>query len=221
LVRIGHRGAAGYAIENTLLSVQKAIDLQVDFIEIDVQVTRDGQLVLFHDKLLDRLTNLSGYLSGYSYSQLRRARLPDGQTIPRLQEVFPLLIGAKSALLIEIISFGIEDELIRTLSLNLSDKQFAIASFSHQSLLATRHLNEAVVTVALIEGIPINLEDVISDCRCDFVGFGFDSITEEAVSRSHHLGASVMAWTVDDPREIARARGIGVDGIISNFPDRV
>lgn len=80
---IGHRGAAGHATENTLRSFQAGIDLGVDIVEADVQATRDGQLVVFHDKLLDRLTNASGYVWDYDYAQLcSQVRVAADERIP-------------------------------------------------------------------------------------------------------------------------------------------
>lgn len=221
MLTIGHRGAAGHVTENTLASIRKAIELGADIVEVDVQRTKDGQLVLFHDKLLDRLTNLSGYLSSYTYEQLKKTILPGGYRIPLLREACEIIITSQASLLVEIISPSAKEEVVRTLSQNLSEQRFFIGSFFHDDLRDAKLSNGSLITVALVEGIPVDLEAVVEDSLCNFVGFGFDSIRQDAISRTQRLGAKVLVWTLDDPREIQRAHGLGVDGIITNFPERV
>lgn len=221
MLSIGHRGAAGHVTENTLPSIRKAVELGADIVEVDVQRTKDGHLVLFHDKLLDRLADLGGYLSSHSYEQLRNATLRGGHRIPSLAEACDVVAASRSSLLVEIISPGAEDETAELLSRRLQRRQFAIGSFFHAALRDLKRVRGELTTVALIEGIPVGLEAVIRDSLCDFAGFAFDSILPSAVSTAQRLGAGALVWTVDDPREIARAHRLGVDGIVTNFPERV
>src|SRR3984893_1913418 len=88
MIRIGHRGAAAYAPENTLVSVRRAIEIGVDFVEIDVQSTSDGVVVLMHDKRIDRTTNGTGYVKELSWRELAAFRdAKSGPAIPRLEDV--------------------------------------------------------------------------------------------------------------------------------------
>ena len=221
MLRIGHRGAAGYAPENTLSSIRRAIDLECHFIEVDIQATLDGKLVLFHDKLLDRVTDSSGYLWAKTYKELQDISVQGSEKIPLLEEVCDLLKNTHAGICAEIISFGIEKEALRILTNALPNNRLCLASFSHASILAAKQANTDIRTVALIEGIPIRLEAIIEDSECDFIGLGFESITREAIAAAHKCGVSALAWTVDDPREIERAYLLGVDGIFSNYPDRI
>src|SRR6478672_815772 len=88
---IGHRGAKGYKPENTLSSFQKAVDMKVDGIELDVHSSSDGEIVVFHDETLDRMTNGRGNISQYSFSELRDFRIAREHQIPTLKEVFDLV----------------------------------------------------------------------------------------------------------------------------------
>src|SRR4051812_40176733 len=88
---IGHRGAAGLVFENTLASIQKAIDLGIEIIEIDVWQTTDGEIVVFHDAYLDRITDATGFIAEMSYEKLENTPLKNGDKIPTLKEVLNLI----------------------------------------------------------------------------------------------------------------------------------
>lgn len=221
MIRIGHRGAAGHAPENTINSIQKAIDLECDFVEVDVQSTKDGTLVLFHDKLLDRVTNASGYLSEWTYPDLKKLDVAGIGAIPTLDEACEILEGAKVGIMAEVVTFGIENLVVSKLQKYFSTDHAIIASFSHQSILNVRHINPSIRTVALIEGSPINIQAMVKDCQCDYIGMGFESIEENSIRNSKTSGVKPLAWTLDDQREIDRAKQMGIAGIISNFPERV
>ena len=90
---IGHRGASGYVTENTLESIQKALDLNVDGIEIDVQRCASGEIVVFHDKELDRLTNHKGLIEKTNFDELSTILIKEKYKIPTLEEVLKLIDG--------------------------------------------------------------------------------------------------------------------------------
>ena len=90
---IGHRGASGYVTENTLESIQKALDLNVDGIEIDVQRCASGEIVVFHDKKLDRLTNHKGLIEKTNFDELSTILIKEKYKIPTLEEVLKLIDG--------------------------------------------------------------------------------------------------------------------------------
>ena len=222
MLRIGHRGAAGHAVENTLRAIQLAIDLRVDFVEIDVQQLRDGSLVVYHDKLLDRLTNVSGYLGELTYDQVKHLRLVDGpDIIPTLQDACSLVRDSTVGLLVEIITFGSELDALSMVSSILPTQQCIFSSFCHACIANVKQKNSAIKTVALMEGIPVHLEPLIRDTECDYLGLGFESVSANVIQEAKRLGVQVLVWTVDDSREIERARSLGVEGIISNYPERI
>ena len=91
ILKIGHRGADGYKPENTLISFQKAIDLNVDGIELDVHLSLDGELMVIHDETIDRTTNGKGYVNKMTLQELKGFRINNNQEIPKLKEVFDLV----------------------------------------------------------------------------------------------------------------------------------
>src|SRR5580698_11249186 len=99
-LKIGHRGAAGHAPENTLLSLERGIALGVDFVEVDVQQTRDGHLVLMHDKWVNRTTNGAGRLTDLCWSEVRVLDAGEGQRVPLLADVLEASSG-RVALILE------------------------------------------------------------------------------------------------------------------------
>ncbi|GAB3148250.1 glycerophosphodiester phosphodiesterase [Amycolatopsis sp. NPDC004378] len=218
---IGHRGAAGHAPENTLVSVEKAIGLGVDMVEIDVQPTRDGRLVVFHDKLLDRVTDESGYLWDLDHDELRARVRVGGEPVPLLAEVCELLRGTAVRLMAEVLTPGTVDAVLKTVLESLPADQCAIASFHHDVVREAAAGHPYVDTIALVEAAPIDPVRMAREAGARCAGLGFESIRPEQVTALQEAAIPVYAWTVNDPREIARAVRLGVDGIITDHPDRV
>lgn len=222
MIKIGHRGAGGFAQENTMPSFLKAIELGIDYIECDVQVTRDGRLVVMHDKLLDRVTNASGYIWEYEYDYLRQnVRVNGTEHIPLLEEVCDLVVGTNVRLLPEIITPGIEERVVRVLLERFDKSRFIIGSFHHEVLPHVKAIGRDIKTLALLEGAPISLYSIIRDSHCDYLGLAFESINERSIAEAGEHGVEVWAWTIDDEREMRRAEALGISGIMSNFPDRI
>ena len=218
---VGHRGAAGLVAENTLASIEKAVAIGVDLIEIDVQTTADDALVVFHDLLLDRLTDLSGYLRARTAAELRERARVAGEIIPTLREVCALIRPTEITLLVELKVEGPEQALLETLLEALGPDRFVISSFLHDSIRTIKEADPRVRTQMLIDGAPIDPVAMAEQCRCDSIGLGFGAVTPRLLDKLAGAGRDLFVWTVDDAREIARAARMPIQGIISNFPDRV
>lgn len=218
---IGHRGAAGHAPENTLVSVEKAIELGVDMVEIDIQTTHDGRLVVFHDKLLDRVTGDSGYLRDFGYDELRARVRVGGEPIPLLAEVCDLVRGTEVRLMAEVLVPGTLEAVSKTIAESLPPEQCSIASFHHDVVREAAAEHPGVETIALVEGAPIDPVRMTREAGARSVGLGFESIRQEQVTALQEASIPVYVWTVNDPREIARATRLRVDGIITDHPERV
>ena len=206
-LRIGHRGAAGHAPENTLISIETALSFGVDVVEIDVHRSRDGQLIVMHDERVDRTTNGAGYIR-----ELERTQI----AAPTLPEVLAAVNG-RAALMIEMKVRGIADEVVSQTGAH----PVYYASFLHSELLRIRDLAPHAKTIALLEGVPVSPTAFALDARATHAGIGFDSVEQNSVDALHATGIAVFTWTVNDPCDIAHAVSLGVDGIISNFPDRL
>ena len=212
-LRIGHRGAAGHAPENTLLSIETALSLGAEVIEIDVHRSRDGQLIVMHDESVDRTTSGSGYIRDLTLPQLRALE------VPTLADAMQAVKG-RAALMIELKVRQIVPEVVRTAANNPEIAVF-YASFFHSELLCVRELDPAARTIALIEAVPVSLTVFAVEAQATHAGVAFPSLEPAFVRALKDAGLAVFTYTVDEPREIRHARSLGVDGLISNFPDRL
>ena len=220
-LRIGHRGAAGHAPGNTLLSIEKALRLGVDVIEIDVQQTADGHLIVLHDRTLDASTTGRGPVVARSLSEIRRIRtVPGGLAIPTLEEVLAC-VNKRAGLMIELKVLGIAKQALDAVRNADFDGAVYYASFLHEELLSVRELDANAATIALFEGTPVNMAAFALDAKATHAGLSIHSLSHRFVEALHEAGVRVFTWTVDEPGQIAFAKSCGVDGLISNFPDRL
>lgn len=217
---IGHRGVAGSAPENTLASLERGIVLGVDFVEFDVQPTRDNALVLFHDRRLDRLTHERGLLRDLPLSAVRKLRVGGGQAVPSLEEALAHINGRVGAI-IELKSEGIAANACRVVEAVGFQSPVIYASFWHQELLAIRQITPSADTLALLAGTPVNPTAFAKDAHATHVGLALDCLSRESVRAFQARQLKVFVYTVDDPADIQWVTTLGVDGIISNFPDRI
>jgi glycerophosphoryl diester phosphodiesterase len=220
ILRIAHRGAAGHAPENTLAALELAIQLGVDMVEFDVQRSADGALVLFHDRTVDRTTNGEGSVESLPLTVLRGLDAGEGERIPLLEEALACLNGRAGAM-IELKVRGIAAEVRATVKATQFQSPLIYASFFHEELLTVRKLMPDAQTLALIEGASIHLTDFAIDAKATHVGLALDFVTPALVQALQAQGIKVFVYTVDEPENIARMKRLGVDGIISNFPDRI
>jgi glycerophosphoryl diester phosphodiesterase len=220
-LRIGHRGAAGYAPGNTLLSIGAALRIGVDLVEVDVQRTSDGHIIVLHDTRCNPSTTGTGLVSEKSLREIRSLRtVPGGHPLPTLNEVIAAVSG-RAGLMIEFKSPGLAAQALDAVRAAQFPGEVYYASFLHQELLAIRALDARAPTIALLEGTPVNMTAFALDARATHAGLSIHSLTPRFVANLHAAGIQVFTWTVDDPEMIAFARNCGVDGIISNYPDRL
>src|SRR5688572_831776 len=132
---IGHRGAAGLVFENTLASIQKALDLGVEIIEIDVWQTTDGEIVVFHDAYLDRLTETNGFITETSYQELKNIPLKNGDKIPTLKEVIAQFKPYSTQLIVEVKDPKALPETQKILTNSLPFSRYYIGSFYHTGIM--------------------------------------------------------------------------------------
>jgi len=220
---IGHRGAMGLAPENTLLSFRKALALQVDGVEFDVQ-NIDGQLLVFHDETLERTTNGTGALADHSVTYLRTLDAGAGQQIPLLQEVIEL-IDSDIFINIELKgerTAGLVVKVIKFLNKERYKKDnFIISSYLFSELFMLRQLDPDIRIGVIADEQP---EVALSVAR-DLAAYSFHPslalVTPELVRTVHQQGLLLYVHTVNEPDDIARVEVMGVDGIFTDFPDRV
>ena len=222
---IGHRGAKGHAPENTIKSIQKAIDLGVDGIEIDIFRCASGELVVFHDKYVDKLTDGNGSIEKMSLYNIKKLNVLGVEKIPTLKEVFDLIDG-KVILNIELkgssTSFLIHQLLNSYFkSSNWTKDKVFISSFNWNELEAFYQLNKEVRIAVLTEGDPIDALPIARKLNAFAINPKHINLNKLNAAKLKDEGFSIYTWTVNKIIDINRMTKIGVDGIITDFPDRV
>ncbi len=222
---IGHRGAMGHETENTLASIQKALDLGVDMIEIDVFNVADDNTMVFHDETLDRLSNAGGKIEEWTYYELRKVTLDGGHKIPRLQDVLKLIdnkvrlnIELKGAGTVSRVNF-ITDYYIKERGWTLDN--FLISSFKWDELREMRKVNASIPIAILTESDPLDAISIAKELNAEAINPNFEKLTPENNLAIQEAGFKIYPWTVNEPEDIIAMKRLGVDGIITNFPERV
>jgi len=219
-LRIGHRGAAGHAPENTLTSLELAIKFGVDLVEFDVRRSADGELVLFHDRTVDRTTNGKGSVESLPLSFLRGLDVGSGKRIPLLGEALACLNGRAGAI-IEVKVRGIVADLCAKVKVTDFQGPVIFASFFHEELLTVRSLIADAHTLALLEDGHIDPTAFAINVNATHAGLALDFAIPATVQALQAQGIKVFVYTVDQPDDITKMKRLGVDGIISNFPERI
>jgi len=218
---IGHRGAMGYAPENTLLSIRKAIELGADWVEIDVHLA-NRQLFVIHDETLDRTTNGKGKLSDYSIAILRALDAGRGEKIPTLQEVIEETKG-KVGLNIELkgIATG-EAVAIQLLALDKEHKeQILVSSFLMEELVKVPQI-DTTIKLGVLAGKDVSLAfDWANKLNAYSIHLSLKQTTSESVQQARNAGLKLLVYTVNKKNDIAWMKLLGVDGVFTNYPDRV
>lgn len=220
---ISHAACGGHAPENTLGGILKAIELGSEAIEIDVQASADGVPVLMHDLTVDRTTSGSGAVAELSIEQLRAVDA-GGEPVPTLAEVLDLTKG-KVLLVMEIKQPGIEPHIARVVNdLDALDHVMAW-SFFPDALEGMRAAEPKVPRALLIggESMPKWPKIRASAVKVGVQGVSvFNPTVDEAVAEDcRRRGLALYTWTPDSTREIGRLVRLGVDGVCSNFPEKI
>ncbi|MDO5376061.1 MAG: glycerophosphodiester phosphodiesterase [Staphylococcus rostri] len=248
-VNIGHRGASGYAPEHTFASYDKSLnEMGADYLEIDLQMTKDGHLVAMHDETVDRTTDGTGRVSDYTLEELKQLDAgswfndthPElqnpayqGQEVPTLDEIFARY-GTKANYYIETKSPddypGMEEKLLASLKKHGLDKKnhlskgkVVIQSFSQESLLKMHKINANIPLVQLMDKGQLqqyNDKD-LSYISSYAMGVGPDNtdLTAENTQHLRELGFHIHPYTVNDRDAMARLNDYGVTGVFTNYPD--
>lgn len=222
---IGHRGAKGYVSENTMASIEKALSFGVDGIEIDVHMCKTGELMVFHDYTLDRLTDGKGEISKMTLSELKRLKVENTYEIPTLIEVLNC-IDKRCLVNIELKGRNTAKEAERIIELYVETKgwkydDFIVSSFQHHELETMFKRNKSIPLGVLTKA---NLDEAIEfavTINAVAIHPNFALLSNDNVSVAKQLGYKIYTWSVNEAKTIARMKRYKVDGIISDFPDRV
>jgi glycerophosphoryl diester phosphodiesterase len=227
-INCAHRGASGHAPENTIAAVEKAIAQGAAMAEIDIQQTADDRFAVFHDDFLDRTTNGVGPLWEQTLAELQTLDAGSwfgleyaGERIPSLEEVLETTRG-RLPLNIELKLHGHERQLvelvIRTLHDNNIEDHCLVTCFDHKVAVAVKQADGAL-TVGAILGRQ-QYTDRIFDLPVDVLSVEKSLVDETFMATAREAEKQVHVWTVNDPEEMNRLIGLGVDAVITNYPDR-
>lgn len=224
ILKIGHRGAKGHVTENTLESIKRALELGVDGIEIDVHLCASGELVVFHDLTLNRLTDGSGEVSNHTLKELKRLKVKGRYEIPTLAQVL-LLIDKKCLVNIELKGQNTAKEACRLIDFYVEKKgweyqNFIVSSFQSSLLETVFKINDKIPLGVITD---TDLDKAVAFAKtvnASSIHADFTMLTEENVQELQK-NFKVVAYTVNNLKPLDRVKAYGVDAIISDYPDRI
>ncbi len=229
---IGHRGAMGLAPENTMASFELGWELGSDILELDVHLSRDGELVVMHDPDVSRTTDGVGHVKDMTLSEIKQLDAGivfdasfAGQQVPTLPEV---LSWARSRipLLIEIKGDphptpGIVEKVIAAVNAEQMTNDVMIISFDHPTVKEVKEIDASFVTGILYTGRLCDPVGAAKAANADAIRPAWQYLTPGDVEEIHAAGLIAHAWNAHDPELIEYIIGLGVDSIGSNYPDRL
>src|SRR5213080_4930844 len=233
VLRIAHRGASGHCPENTRAAFLRAIELGADMVELDCQITRDGAVVVIHDETLERTTNGRGRVRDRSLKEIKAldagswfGREFAGEDVPTLEEAVEILRGRVGLNLeikgvdppgqLEIQCVGI----VRSLRFS---QETVFSSFSPPRMRLVRDLaSDARIGILMDAGEPWTEAFArAAELRAEAIHAERSLVSAAAVGEAHHRGLEVCAWSVNRPTEMGWLARLGVDGIFTDYPERL
>ncbi|WP_411964162.1 glycerophosphodiester phosphodiesterase [Haloferax sp. YSMS24] len=214
---IGHRGCPALAPENTLAAFRAAAD-HLDWVELDVRRCGSGELVVFHDETLERLTEATGRVGDTRLTDLRALRVGDSEeSIPTLTEVFAALPD-DVAVNVELKEPGLAADLTDIVA--ETRHEVLVSSFDADALQEVRERTDLPVAYLCSTDWDDALP-VAGELGCTALHPHYDLLSAERVAEAHDAGFELNAWTVPDSETVERLRGWGVDGVIVDDPSVV
>lgn len=231
-VKIAHRGCSGSYPENTRVAFEKAIEAGADMIEIDCQLSKDGHVVVIHDESLGRTAGVRGLVKGKTLEQLKRLDVGQwfkkslkGQRILTLEEVVEIVNGrADLNLEIKTVShgpLGIELKLLFILSHYDYLDRTIFSSFDYHSLRRVREMAPEV-RIGVLYGKRVREDpfQVAAELQAYALQVQKELVTPELLSKAEQLGLKTFVWTVNEVSEMKKLLSLGIDGLMSDFPQK-
>lgn len=229
---IAHRGWSGCYPENTMLAFQKAADIKADGIELDVHLSKDGEVMIIHDEALKRTTGKDGVVSDYARRELEA--ISAGKTkedkfgftpIPSLEEFLDFLAGTELMVNIELKTApvyypGLEEKTLALVErFNLSSRVI-FSSFNWLSVMKLKALEPSIPGGLLIESPKIkNIGFQIHDLKLQAYHPAYALLDDESVKELHENNTAINVWTVNNEEEMRKCQKWNVEGLITNNPD--
>lgn len=229
---IAHRGYSGKFPENTMLAFRKAVEAGCDGIEFDVQLTKDGEVVIIHDELVDRTTDGIGFVRDYTYEDLKKLNAAKLHSTEGMFEEIPTLemycqwvqnldIVTNIELKTSVYFYtGLEEKVLEIVKRYGLEQQIIVSSFNHSSIVRMKQLAPEILCGALIYGHSIGN----AGAYCESMGFecyhpDCKDITKEILEDCKAHGIQVNTWTVNDMGMLEQLYDWGCDSVITNHPE--
>ena len=228
----GHRGASGHAPENTLPAFRMAADMGADGVELDVQETKDGVLVVCHDETVDRTSNGAGWVKDFTFEEIRKLDFSGGNAayeglkIPSMEEVLDLLAPTGLTINIELktgIVFydRIEEKILQLVRNKSWEDRVIYSSFNHYSVRRIKELDPAAKTGLLYADGPIDMPGYGKRIGADALHPALYNLQyPDLLEDCRRYGLAVNVWTVNSAQELLLCRDLGVNAVITNYPEK-
>lgn len=227
-----HRGASGNAPENTFAAVELALNCGASMVELDLQKTKDGKFIVFHDETLGRTTNGSGKISNFTWDEIKNLDAGSwysekfaGEKIPLLADMLEYL-GDKAYLNLEIkpkACFEKEEDAIFEIIKIIKDANFQekalVASFDYDALKLIKRIEPKFHTAAIkIPGDKRTLSDVISETKCEAIVCSERELSKKLSKEAQNLGIYIGVYGIDDEKALEKCVNYEVKAIATNYP---
>lgn len=224
---IAHRGYSSIAPENTLASFERAVDIGADMIELDVQMTKDGVLVVFHDTDMVRITGQSGVISDYTYAEIGEMDAGSwfsdsftGEKIPTLAEVLELLQDSEIDIYLELKDIGevqgfAEAVVQEVMNYQMQDR-VVFASFNYSYLKTIKELDGTLPVLCNTQLGDANR--LLADYPAEYYGLYIETIQQDTIAKLKQAGSKVYVYTANKPSQMRYVIALGADGIVTNYP---
>lgn len=229
---MAHRGASGYAPENTMIAFELAEKMDADFIELDVHICKSGELIVCHDETVDRTTNGSGYIKDLTLNELKMldagsyfdGKFSDAK-IPTFIEVLDWIKDRSIGLNIELKNAPIfyprmEEEVLNLIEKYNLSSRVIISSFNHYSLAKCKQLDPNVKTGLLYMAGLFEPWNYCQSVHADAIHPLFYGVVPEIIKGCKENKIAINAWTVNDEPYMRSLIELGIEGIITDFPDK-
>lgn len=219
MIKIGHRGAMGHASENSLEGFAKALAFGVAAVELDVHLSKDGVLVVLHDATIDRTTDFKGFVGDFLSSELASFG------IPTLDDVVDL-VAKRCQINIELKGIGTAEKVVNFIEKRVQEddfcyEDFLVSSFEFSFLEEVTRENSEILIGVLTETSLEEALEFAEKIKAFSIHPDFGLLTKENTKEIVNKGFLVFPWTVNKMEDIERMKKYKVNGIISDYPDRI
>jgi len=233
-LNIAHRGFSGKYPENTMKAFEEAVKVGCDGIETDLHLTKDNIIVICHDEKLDRTTNSTGFIKDYDYKDLskfdagvRYGEAFTNEKIPTLDELFDYVKDKNLLINLELKNnifkyAGLEEKVIKKIYEYKLVENVILSSFNHYSMVKVKEINPDIKTGLLYNATIYKVHEYAKKLQANAVHPFFPAVQDiNIVKQIKDSGIRINAYTVNEEEYMVKLMDLGIDGIITNFPDKL